>query len=292
MLNCKQITKFATQILIMKIKNTSIIGFIFILLSSCSNYTTLIKSRDYEQKYNAAKQYFADKKYTRASMLLMEVIAVLKGTDKGEESLFLLAMCEYNAHNYDIASDYFKKYYDSYPNGVYVEDARYYSGLALYWTAPDSKLDQTETLLAITEFQNFLDYYPETRLKDKTQKFIFELQDKLIQKEYNNAKLYYNLGDYFGNSTMGGSNYQACIITAENALKDYPYTTLREAFSILLVRAKFYLAEQSVEAKKEERYQNAIDECYGFSNEFSDSKYSKETKKMLEISMNAIKKYK
>ena len=33
------------------------------------------------------------------------------------------------------------------------------------------------------------------------------------------AQLYYNLGTYFGNCTSGGSNYEACIVTAQNAIK-------------------------------------------------------------------------
>ena len=60
-------------------------------------------------------------------------------------------------------------------------------------------------------------------------------------KEYLSAKLYYNMGNYLGN------NYQACVITAQNALKDYPYTNLREDLSILILRAKYELAVYSVE---------------------------------------------
>ena len=78
---------------------------------------------------------------------------------------------------------------------------------------------------------------------------MFDLQDKLIRKEYLNAKLYYNLGSYFGNCTNGGNNYEACIITAQNALNDYPYSNLREDFAILVMKSKFELAQMSVESK-------------------------------------------
>ena len=104
-------------------------------------------------------------------------------------------------------------------------------------------------------------------------KRIFELQDKLIEKEYAAAKLYYDLGTYFGNCTNGGSNYQACIVTAQNAINDYPYSPRKEDFAILILRSKFDLAKQSVESRKAERYQAAIDEYYGFVNEFPESKF-------------------
>ena len=67
-------------------------------------------------------------------------------------------------------------------------------------------------------------------MKGTAQQRLFALQDKLIRKEYLNAKLYYNLGSYFGNcGNDGGNNYEACIITRhKNALMIIPYSALRE----------------------------------------------------------------
>ena len=107
------------------------------------------------------------------------------------------------------------------------------------------------------------------------QQRLFDLQDKLIRKEYLSAKLYYNLGSYFGNCTSGGNNYEACIITAQNALNDYPYSNMREDFAVLVMKSKYELAQMSVEAKKLQRFQDAEDECYGFINEYPDSKERK-----------------
>ena len=104
------------------------------------------------------------------------------------------------------------------------------------------------------------------------QQRLFDLQDKLVMKELHSAQLYYNLGTYFGNCTSGGNNYEACIVTSENALKDYPFMSKREDFSVLIMKSKYELARQSVESKKLERFQDAEDECYGFLNEFPDSK--------------------
>ena len=38
------------------------------------------------------------------------------------------------------------------------------------------------------------------------------------------------------------------------------------------MKSKFELAEQSVDSKRLERYQDAEDECYGFINEYPDSR--------------------
>jgi len=139
-------------------------------------------------------------------------------------------------------------------------------------STPEPRLDQSRTIQAITDFQTFLDLYPDSKLKPQAQQRLFDLQDKLVEKELHTAQLYYDLGTYFGNCNYGGNNYEACIITSQNALKDYPYSRLREDFAVLLMKSKFELAQQSVETKKMERFQDAEDECYGFINEYPDSK--------------------
>ena len=252
-----------------------------LVLTACSNYSDLLKSSDIGYKYEAAKEYYANGQYNRASQLLQTIITTLKGSDKGQESLYMFGLCNYYSENYETAAAIFRKYYQTYPKGLYTEEAHFHAGLSLMEEAPDPRLDQTSTYEAVTEFQNFMELYPYSNLREQAMQHIFTLQDQLVEKEYLSAKLYYELGDYFGNcSNDGGSNYQACVITAENAIRDYPYTKLREDFAILILKAKFELASRSVEEKNEERYHNAIDEYYGFTNEYPESKFMKEAERL------------
>lgn len=250
------------------------------VLVSCGKYDSIVKTQDYEYKYEAAKQYYAEGQYNRAALLLQDVLSVLKGTEQGEESLYLTALCNMKAKNYESAVTVFRKYYQTYPRGKYAEIARFQCAESLYELVNDPKLDQTPTFEAVTEFQNFIENYPASAKRQMAQDYIFKLQDLLVEKEYLSAKLYYNLGTYTGNGRNG--NYGACILTAENAIKDYPYTSRREEFAILILRAKFALARLSVEEKKVERYHNAIDEYYGFVTEYPESKYRKEAQDLFD----------
>lgn len=253
-----------------------------ITLTSCTDYSSILKSANYEYRYEAAKEYFIKGQYNKSTTLLTDIVTTFKGTSRGEECLYMLAMSEYCNHNYDVSYNYFKKYYQTYPKGTFVEYARYYAGRSLYESVPDTRLDQTCTADAVKEFQNFLDYYPYTKLKAQTQQMIFALQDKMVEKEYQAAKLYYDLGNYMGNCSFGGSNFEACIVTARNTLLDYPYASpqWREEISILILRAKYQLAIQSVDEKQLERYKDTIDEYYGFLNEYPESKYLKDAQKI------------
>ena len=243
------------------------------LLTGCANeFNQVYKTSDYSYKYEYAKECFMKGKYTRAVTLLQDLVTLQKGTDNAQESLYMLAMAQYLGKDYESAATTFKKYYSSYPKGVYAEMAQYYIGQSLYMSTPEPRLDQSQTVAAISAFQDYLDLFPDAKYKETAQNRLFALQDKLVQKEFYSAQLYYDLGQYFGNCTNGGNNYEACIITAQNALKDYPYTSMREKFALLIMKSKYELAQQSIEEKKFERFQDAEDECYGFINENPDSK--------------------
>lgn len=245
-----------------------------LFLTGCANeYNRVYKTNDVIYKYEYAKECFARGQYVRASTLLLDVITFTKGRDNAEQSLFMLGMAQYLSKDYEGASGTFKKYAQAYQKGTFADLAQFYVGQSLYMSTPEPQLDQSQTYLAIQAFQDYLDRYPGSSKKEEAQDRMFELQDKIVKKELYNAKLYYNLGSYFGNCNFGGNNYEACIITAENALKDYPYSKLREEFSLLIMKSKFELAQASIEAKKLQRYQDAEDECYGFINEYPDSSH-------------------
>lgn len=269
-------------------KNILISIFAAIILSGCAHeFNQVYKSQDYKYKYEYAKECFANGKYAQASTLLEELVTIQKGTDNAEECLYMLGMTQFCDRDYESAAMSFKKYYKTYSKGIYAEMASFYIGESLYMSTPEPRLDQSQTVNAIAAFQEYLDIYPVAKKKAEAQKRLFELQDKLVKKELYSATLYYNLGTYFGNCTSGGSNYEACIITAENAIKDYPYSSMREDFSVLIMKSKYELAQQSVEEKKFERFKDAEDECYGFINEYPESK----NKALAEKYITACKKF-
>lgn len=255
-------------------KTLFILSSIAILMGSCaSEADTYSKYGDTEARYEGAKELFARGKFEAAATLLEDLVTIKKGSDEAQECLYMLAMAQYCNGDYDAASETFKKYGSSYPRGIYAETAAFHVGESLFESSPEPRLDQSPTNGAINAYQQFMDLFPDSKLRSKAQDRLYVLYDKLVQKEYISAELYYNLGGYFGNiNSNDESNYNASIITAQNALKNYPYCSLREDFMLLIMKSKFQLAENSTEERRLERYRDAEDECYGFINEFPDSK--------------------
>ncbi|UKK54923.1 outer membrane protein assembly factor BamD [Prevotella sp. E2-28] len=267
----------------MKIRTIILCSAAFLLTGCASEFNRVIKSSDYDYRYEYAKQSFAEGKFTRAEILLQDLITLKKGTDEAEESLYMLGMSQYMNRDYESAAATFKKYFSSYPRGFYAEQAMFYVGQSLFESAPEPRLDQTPTIGAINAYQQFMDLFPYSELRSKAQDRLVELQDKLVMKELLSAELYYNLGGYFGNiNDNSESNYNSSIIVAQNALKTYPYSNYREDFACLIMKSKFQLAQNSSADKKLERYQDAEDECYGFLNEYPESKNRELAEKFIE----------
>ena len=263
------------------VKIVSVIA-ICIFVASCSEYNKLLKSTDYELRFEHAKAYFEQGKYARTYNLLKDVVTLYKGTDKAEESLYLLARSAYMQKDYTASGAYFEAYYRNYPRGEYAELSRYYTGIGYSKASPEPKLDQSDTYKAIDELKNFIDYYPQSDKVEEVRTLILELQEKLVEKELLTVKLYYNLGNYRGN------NYQAAIITANNAVMDYPYSKYKEEFAVMILRSRYQEASQSVLEKKKERFRGVIDEYYNYVNEFPEGKYLKEAEKILKTAQKYV----
>jgi len=253
-----------------------------VLLASCGEYNKILKSRDAELKYTYAKRYFDEKKYSRTSTLLEEILTAYAGSAKEQEILFLLAQSYFYNKDYTTATQYYTRYYNKYPKGDYTELARFNSAYGLYLDSPDARLDQTSTIRGIQEFQSFLEYFPQSEKAPEAQDLMFKLQEKLAYKEFLAARLYYNLGLYMGN------NYESCIVTSHEALKNYPFSVFAEEFQILIVRARFELAYYSIDDKKPTRYRDLLDEHFNYRNMFPSGKYLKESERYYRQALRAL----
>lgn len=251
------------------------IAFVAVLLASCSSVGRLLKEKDPEVKYAAAKNFFLEKKYAKCTQLLEDVSPYFKGTGRSEEVLYLLAESYCGQEDYATAAEYYKTYVKNYPRGEFAQECNFKIGYCYYKDSPDPRLDPTSTLNAMAALTDFLERYPLSERASEAYQYIFELEDKMAYKGYLNAKLYYNLGMYLGN------NYRSAIITANNTLKEYPETKHRELLLFLILQAKYKEASLSVQEKKAERYSEVVDEYYNYASEFPNGKFIRDANRML-----------
>ena len=250
-----------------KIAFLSCLSILLLGFSACGEYQAILKSKDPDLKYQKALTYFNDKQYVKAQTLLDEVTSYYRGTDRSQDVLVYLSRSYMGQKNYSSAAEYYQAYIRNYPKGRYIIEARFQVGHCYYLDAPDARLDQTETKKAIEFFTQFVEFYPESPYAEQAYQEMNELYDKLAQKEFLSAKLYYNLGIYLGN------NYLSAEIIAKNALKDYPTNKYQEELNWIILQSKYQQLVNSLDSKREERARDTEDEYYSFVTQYPNSKH-------------------
>lgn len=249
------------------------IAFLF----SCSGFEKVLKSKDYEYKYRMALEYYKKKDHYRYVTLFEQLQNVYRGTFRADTIEFYLAQGYYHQGDYLLAGHQFDMFRKTYQRSAFTEEAEFMYAYCFYKSSPRPELDQENTLAAIEAFTEYISRYPNSERKAEVNRIMKELKDKLIEKSYLSSMLYYKIGDY-----------KAAIVAIKNSLKDYPESKYREEQMFHLFKAAYLLAENSVESKRRERFQNAVDEYYSFVSEFPNSKYMGEAKKMYDASMKVL----
>ncbi len=263
------------------IKNIIYIIVLSLSVISCGEYQALLKSTDYNLKYEKAKEYYEEEEYEKAATLLQEVVPIFKGTSIAQESMYLQAMTYFRQGDYAFAEHYFTQIIRTYPEHKNIMECYFNKAYCYYMQSPRAKLDQSTSMRAIEAFAIFMEFFPNDPASKEAKSYIDEMQDKLAYKAFLNAKLYFDLGSYLGN------NYESAIITAKNCLKNYPGNIHSEDLSFLILNASYVIAENSIEEKKGERYRAVIDEYYTFINDYANSDY----KKKADVILNKAQKF-
>lgn len=238
-------------------------------ISSCGEYEKLLKSTDYEMKKTRAREFYDAQQYTRAAELFAQVIPRFRASAESEELNWLNAQCYYNMKQYDIAGSFFKSLVEQYPFGEFAEQASFLGAYCDYRLAPRAELDQQSAKDAIEGFAVFVNRFPDSPKVPEAQEYLNILQNRLVEKSYLSARLYYNM-----------KQYKAAITALTNSLKEYSESKYREEMMYLRLHSLYLYAEKSIPARQRERFQETLDDYFSFMEEYPESKYSKEVQRI------------
>lgn len=257
-----------------------LVSFI-ISFSGCSKYQRILKSNDFEEKFNMAKLLYDNGKYQKAFPLFEELITVFRGTSKAEDVYYYYAYCNYKLGDYMLAGYHFDNFVRTFPRSARAEDAQFMNAKCYFLDSPEPSLDQTSTKKAIDELQLFINRYPESEKVDECNDLMDRLRFKLETKSYNGAKLYYRLGEY-----------KAAIFALRNTLADYPDTRFREEISYMILKSAYQLADNSIESKQVERFEDTVKEVNAFVEKYPRSKNVREAETIKADSQKKLEKLK
>jgi outer membrane protein assembly factor BamD len=247
--------------------NRKSLHFLFILLisiavTSCNGYNKILKSKDFEKKYEAAVEYYNKKDFFKAQQLFDELLVIYRGTPKAQDIFFMYAYTYYNMKNYEEAALYFQKYAATFPKSDKAEEAYFMSAYCKYLESPVYSLDQTSTYDAISQMQSFINIFPNSPRVQECNTYIDELRLKIEKKKFERAKLYYTTG------------YDKSAIAALKLfIRNNPGSVYCDEASYLILDASYRYAVRSVAAKKEERLKEAREAYTAYLTAFPSGKY-------------------
>lgn len=240
---------------------------ILIFATSCGEYEKLLKSSDFELKKTKALEYYNEGKYVKTTELLRQILPRYRATQEGEELNWINARSYYGMKDYIMAGSQFKLFIDQFPFGKNAEEATYLSAYCDYLISPRAALDQSSTRDAIEGFYLFINKFPYSPRVEECKRLITEMEDKIVEKNYKSARLYYDMKEY-----------KAAIVAINNSLKVYADSKYREEMMFLKLNSLFLYAQLSMPDKQKTRYQDTLDDYYSFMEEYPESLYSKDVK--------------
>lgn len=259
---------------------TTLILILFVTIS-CSRFRKIEKNPDWRVKNEAALRYYAKKDYYKASVLIEQVLPIIRGLPEAEKAQFTLAYCQYYEKFYLLSSEQFKSFYETYGRSSLAEEARYMYAYSLFKSSPASNLDQTESIKAMASMQEFLNRYPGSKFRENALDVIFTTQDRLDRKGFDNARQYYRM-----------RQYKAAIVALKNFQDNFPDSKSLEEAHYLIIVSHYRLAEQSIYSKQRERYQNVVDTYIDFVDRYPKSTYLKEVEKIYVDGLEKLNKLK
>jgi outer membrane protein assembly factor BamD len=250
-----------------------LIAAVAMILSGCGEYEKLLKSRDYQKKYDSALQLYEEEEFVKSGTLFDQVATIYRGTTKADTVKYYQAKSYYGQRDYMMAGHYFNELSTNYPSSNYLEEADFMTAYCFYKQSPRPELDQDNTFRTIQALQMFMVKYPNSDKLMECQEIIVEMSDKLVEKSFISAKLYYDLG-----------YYKSAILALRNSLMEYPSTRYREELMFLILKSSYLLADNSIPSLQRERYQAAVDEYYSFIGEFPEGSHVREANRIYESS--------
>jgi outer membrane protein assembly factor BamD len=256
--------------------------FIFsvvVIFAACSRKSvgTILKSKDVEYKLKMAEQYYANKKYSKASQIFEDLFPVLRNDPRFEDLYYKYAYCAFYMKDYLNAENLFKGFLDAFSKSQRAPEADFMHAYCFFKQSPKVELDQSPTEKAIGFMQAHINNYPESPKIEDARKIIGECYEKLEVKEFKSAELYFNIGAY-----------RASAISFTNLLNHYPESKRTDEYKLMIIKSYYLFANMSVEGKQKERFEKVLEEYYDFVDRFPESKLTKDAEKYFNLSKNSL----
>lgn len=238
---------------------------------SCSGFNKLLKSDKSAQKLQKGIELYDAGKYSRATTMFTDIVMDYDGQIGEDTVIYYLGASYYKSGDFTTSGEIFNQFRMKFIQSAFSENVEYMYAKGFYFMSPPYYRDQDPTFQALGAIDEYLSHYPNSVKKEDLQANILELWQKLYDKSFHNARLYYKTG-----------SYNSAVIAFRTALDDYPDTPHREEIYYLIVCSNYEYAKRSHDHLQRSRYMNMQDAYYSFISDYPESKFRKDADRMHE----------
>ena len=233
---------------------------------SCkSQYELLLASGDVDAKYDAAMEYFHNKKYQKAAQLFESMAVLTSGTERDDTVQYYWGLSNYRYKDYYTAESNFASLIENFPRSPFAAEAQFYRLDCQYRATYRWELDQLPTRACITTINQYMRERPDDIHIPACQAMLADLQDRLDRKDFEAGRLYYKMEDY-----------PAARLKLQNVLKTNAENNYREEVLYYTAMSSYHYARLSVAAKQKDRYLTFVDDYLNFVGEYPESGHRSE----------------
>jgi outer membrane protein assembly factor BamD len=248
-----------------------------------NNFNKIQKSTDYTFKLQMAEKYYLAKDYNHAQILYDDLYRVMKGSEHFEDIWYKYAYCAYYLKDYINAENLFKGFVEAFPNSPKSDEMDYMRAYCFYMQSPKYQLDQTNTTKAIGFMQAFIAQHPASDKVKEANEIIDKCKAKLEEKDFEAAKLYYNLHE------TNIAYLKAASLSFNTLMNTYPDSQFGDEYKLYIIKSDYLYAVQSLEEKKKARLEQVLADVNDFKDRFPDSKMKKEAQQYQDLATTSLK---
>ncbi len=247
-------------------KKYIIIALAVLGIAACqTQFDALLSSNDVDAKYEAAMNYFNNRKYQKAGQLFESLAILTSGTARDDTAQYYWGLSNYRFKDYITAEANFARFVENYPMSPFARDAEFYRLDCLYRATYRWELDQTPTRACMAAINEYVREHPGDNHLPACEAMLSDLQERLDRKDFEAGRQYYIMEDY-----------KASRVKLRNVLKANSDNIYREDILYYTAMSSYNYARLSVAAKQKERYLTFIDDYLNFAGEYPESKYKAE----------------
>ena len=188
------------------------IAVVCCLVAACASSHKVKPSRyNCSTKVAQAIKKYQDEKYGAVKTILDDVKLQCAGHEVMDTAQYYLAMSLVRMKEYPEAKIEFMRLSQDFPQGPFYDEAMFRVGYCVFKSSRSPDRDQAETGEAVKLFRDFLESNPSSPYADSVQKYLVIANDKLSQKEFENAIFYQKIGEK-----------EAALVSYKTFIEEYP----------------------------------------------------------------------